>query len=61
MTQNQRGRIVAVVFFSQEFYEKVPWLAVEDGNFEHIVPQMSISTFHKAMYGAGRAASVRET
>lgn len=53
LTQDQRDRIVAVVFSSQENREKVPRLAVEDGDFEHIVPQMSTSTFQKSMYAAG--------
>ena len=53
LTQDQKDCIIKLVTSSRDYREKEAWQAIEDGDFKHIVPEMSVSTFQNVMYEAG--------
>ena len=55
LTQGQKDRIIEVVTSSQQNREKESWQAISHGDFDEIVPKMSITTFENVMYEAGYA------
>jgi hypothetical protein len=55
LTQEQKDAIIALVTSSRDNREKEAWQAICDGNFDEIVPKMSITTFENVMCEAGYA------
>ena len=55
LTQEQKDRIIALVTSSRANREKESWQAIAHGDFDEIVPKMSITTFENVMYEAGYA------
>jgi transposase len=55
LTQDQKNRIINLVTSSRTNREKESWQAIADGDFDEIVPRMSITTFENVMYEAGYA------
>ena len=52
LTQEQKDAIIALVTSSRDNREKEAWQAIHDGDFDEIVPKMSITTFENVMYEA---------
>jgi hypothetical protein len=55
LTREQKDAIVKLVTSTRNNREKESWQAIKDGNFNEIIPQMSITTFENVMYEAGYA------
>ena len=55
LTQEQKDAIIALVTSSRNNREKESWQAIHDGDFNEIVPSMSVTTFENVMYEAGYA------
>ncbi|KAF2627242.1 hypothetical protein BU25DRAFT_469715 [Macroventuria anomochaeta] len=55
LSQDQKDHIIRIVTSSQENREKEPWQAVRRGDFNEVIPKMSIETFQNVMYEAGYA------
>lgn len=53
LNQEQKDAIIALVTSSRQHREKESWQAIKDGDFNSIVPEISISTFENVMYNAG--------
>ena len=45
LSQDRKDRIIAIVTSSQENREKEAWQAVNGGDFDEILPEMSVETF----------------
>ncbi|CAG5158125.1 uncharacterized protein ALTATR162_LOCUS4995 [Alternaria atra] len=52
LTQEQKDRIIQVLASSRNNREKESWQAIAHGDFDEIVPRMSITTFENVMYKA---------
>ncbi|KAF1976469.1 hypothetical protein BU23DRAFT_596891 [Bimuria novae-zelandiae CBS 107.79] len=61
LTQEQKDQIIAIVTSTQENREKESWQAIAHGDFSHIIPSMSITTFENVMYEAGEVVFTDET
>ena len=55
LTQDQKDSIIQLVTSSRSNREKESWQAIKNGDFKHIVPEMSVTTFENVMYEAGYA------
>jgi hypothetical protein len=55
LTRQQKEQIISIVTASRETREKESWLAIADGDFEDVVPEISVTTFENVMYEAGFA------
>lgn len=55
LSQDQKNRIIALVTSTRNNREKEAWQAIADGDFQEIVPKMSVTTFENVMYEAGYA------
>ena len=52
LTQDQKDYIIKLVTSSRDYREKEARQAIEDGDFKHIVPEISVSTFQNVIYEA---------
>lgn len=55
LNQDQKNRIITLVTSSRENSEKESWQAIADGDFNEIIPLMSITTLENVVYEAGYA------
>lgn len=55
LTQKQKEDIIRIATASRSAREKESWQAITHGDFESVVPKMSITTFENVMYEAGFA------
>ena len=55
LNQEQKDAIINITTSCRNNREKESWQAIRDGNFNDIVPSISISTFENVMYEAGFA------
>ncbi|KAF2622863.1 hypothetical protein BU25DRAFT_494728 [Macroventuria anomochaeta] len=55
LTKDQKERIVSLVISTHDNREKESWQAIADGDFDEIVPRMSVTTFENIMYEYGYA------
>ena len=55
LTQEQKSAIIAIVTFSRNDREKESWQAIQDGDFNAIIPVMNVTTFENVVYEAGYA------
>ncbi|KAH6611673.1 hypothetical protein C7974DRAFT_446141 [Boeremia exigua] len=50
LTRQEKEKIVQLATSSREAREKKSWQPIADGDFEDVVPEMSITTFENVMY-----------
>ena len=55
LTRGQKDRVVALVTSSRNNREKESWQAIADGDFNEIVPRISVTTFKNIIYEYGYA------
>jgi hypothetical protein len=55
LTRKQKEDIICIATSSRSTREKESWQAIAHGDFESVVPKISISTFENVMYEAGYA------
>lgn len=53
LTQAQKDAIVALTTSTRQSREEESHQAINNGNFKHIVPEISVTTFENVMYEAG--------
>ena len=52
LTQEQKDAIIALTISNREHRQQEVWQAIKHGNFNHIVPEISTTTFENVMYEA---------
>jgi hypothetical protein len=55
LSSEQKNQIINLTASSRNHREKEAWQAIADGDYDEIIPKMSISTFENVMYEAGFA------